>query len=57
MKPAGLIVVMRASHLCCGWRGVRQPDSKMISSVLRGRFIGDSIARAEAFQLFGAAGL
>ena len=57
LKPAGLIVVMRASHLCCGWRGVRQPDSKMISSVLRGRFVGDSIARAEAFQLFGAAGL
>lgn len=57
LDPAALMVVMRASHLCCGWRGVQQPNSKMISSVVRRRFVGDSIARNEALALLRGAGL
>ena len=57
LDPAGLMVVFRAQHLCCGWRGVRQEQSRMVSSVLRGRFVGDGVARAEALQLMKGVGL
>ncbi len=57
LEPAGLMVVMRAQHLCCGWRGVRQDASRMVSSVVRKRFVGDGAARAEALALMKGVGL
>ncbi len=56
-EPVGLYVIMRARHMCCGWRGVRQKSSQMVSSVLRGRFLGDTAARNEALALFKGVGL
>lgn len=57
LDPAGLMVVMRAQHMCCGWRGVRQEGSRMVSSVVRRRFVGDNNARSEALALMKGVGL
>ena len=42
MKPDGLAVVMKADHFCMQWRGVKDMDSKMINSVMRGSFLRNS---------------
>lgn len=36
LNPAGLIVVMEAEHLCMQIRGAKQPNSRMVSSAIRG---------------------
>lgn len=50
-QPNGLAIVMEASHFCMSWRGVREPDSKMINSVMRGVFLKDSALRREFLSL------
>ncbi len=40
-QPDGLAIVMEATHFCMGWRGVKDLDSKMINSVMRGVFLKD----------------
>lgn len=50
-KPDGLAVVMEASHFCMSWRGVREMDSKMLNSVMRGAFLQDSSLRREFLAL------
>ena len=50
-SPDGLAIVMEASHFCMGWRGVKDLDSKMINSVMRGRFLKDSNLRREFLAL------
>jgi len=37
----GLAVVMEADHFCMQWRGVKDSDSKMVNSVMRGSFLKD----------------
>lgn len=49
--PDGLAVVMEASHFCMSWRGVREPDSKMLNSVMRGAFLKDPTLRREFLSL------
>ncbi|HXY21589.1 MAG TPA: GTP cyclohydrolase I, partial [Burkholderiaceae bacterium] len=39
MHPDGLAVVMEADHFCMQWRGVKDTDSKMVNSVMRGAFL------------------
>jgi GTP cyclohydrolase IA len=51
LKPAGLAVVMEADHFCMQWRGVKDNDSKMINSVMRGQFLKDSTLRREFLSL------
>ncbi|MDI1246870.1 MAG: GTP cyclohydrolase I, partial [Rhodoferax sp.] len=41
-QPDGLAIVMEATHFCMGWRGVKDVDSKMINSVMRGSFLKDA---------------
>ena len=50
-QPDGLAIVMEASHFCMSWRGVREMDSKMINSVMRGVFLKDSALRREFLSL------
>ena len=50
-QPDGLAIVMEASHYCMGWRGVKDMDSKMINSVMRGVFLKDSSLRREFLSL------
>jgi GTP cyclohydrolase I len=42
---------MEASHFCMSWRGVREMDSKMINSVMRGVFLKDPALRREFLSL------
>lgn len=50
-QPDGLAIVMEASHFCMGWRGVKDMDSKMINSVMRGSFLKDANLRREFLSL------
>ena len=50
-QPDGLAIVMEASHYCMSWRGVKDMDSKMINSVMRGVFLKDSNLRREFLAL------
>ena len=50
-QPVGLAIVMEASHFCMSWRGVKDMDSKMINSVMRGAFLKDPNLRREFLSL------
>ena len=50
-QPDGLAIVMQASHYCMAWRGVKDMDSKMINSVMRGVFLKDPTLRREFLSL------
>lgn len=50
-QPDGLAIVMEASHFCMSWRGVREMDSKMLNSVMRGVFLKDPNLRREFLSL------
>ena len=51
VHPDGLAVVMQADHFCMHWRGVRDSDSKMVNSVMRGSFLKDRALRREFLSL------
>ena len=51
MNPDGLAVVMEADHFCMQWRGVKDMDSRMINSVMRGSFLKDPNLRREFLAL------
>jgi GTP cyclohydrolase IA len=55
-QPDGLAIVMEASHYCMGWRGVKDMDSKMINSVMRGAFLKDPNLRREFLSLIPRSG-
>jgi len=50
-QPDGLAVVMNATHYCMSWRGVKDADSRMINSVMRGVFLKDANLRREFLSL------
>jgi GTP cyclohydrolase IA len=50
-QPDGLAIVMEATHYCMAWRGVKDMDSKMINSVMRGVFLKDNNLRREFLAL------
>lgn len=50
-QPDGLAIVMEASHYCMAWRGVKDMDSRMINSVMRGVFLKDPNLRREFLSL------
>ena len=55
-QPDGLALVMEASHYCMAWRGVKDMDSKMINSVMRGVFLKDAALRREFLSLIPGKG-
>jgi GTP cyclohydrolase I len=55
-QPDGLAIVMQASHYCMAWRGVKDMDSKMINSVMRGSFLKDPNLRREFLSLIPGKG-
>ena len=50
-NPDGLALVMEATHFCMAWRGVKDNDSKMINSIMRGQFLHNSDLRKEFLSL------
>jgi len=54
ISPKGLAVVIKATHECMVWRGVKEHSSAaMTTSVMRGAFRSSAAARAEFFSLAG----
>ncbi len=51
VRPDGLAVVMEADHFCMHWRGVKDSETKMLNSVMRGSFLKDHTLRAEFLSL------
>lgn len=51
IKPDGLAVVMEADHFCMQWRGVKDTQPAMTSSVMRGAFRTDAALRREFLSL------
>lgn len=51
-KPRGLAVMIDAAHSCMSWRGVKETQSRMGTTVWRGVFREDASLRAE-FQSRG----
>ncbi len=51
VKPDGLAVIMEADHFCMHWRGVKDTETKMINSVMRGSFLKNSALRREFLSL------
>jgi GTP cyclohydrolase I len=51
IKPIGLAVVVKAKHYCMIWRGVKENESVMTSSIMRGALRNNAEARAEFLEL------
>jgi GTP cyclohydrolase I len=51
VSPDGLAVVMEADHFCMHWRGVKDSETKMVNSVMRGVFLKDAALRREFLSL------
>lgn len=51
MQPDGLAIVMEADHSCMQWRGVKDMDSKMTNSMMRGSFLKNPDLRREFLSL------
>lgn len=56
INPKGLAVVIKATHLCMTWRGVRDTATSMTTSVMRGAFLDNATARAEFFSIIKGQG-
>ncbi len=51
VRPDGLAIVMEADHFCMHWRGVKDTDTAMTNSVMRGAFLKDANLRREFLSL------
>jgi GTP cyclohydrolase I len=51
VRPDGLAIVMEADHFCMHWRGVKDDQSMMTNSVMRGAFLKDASLRREFLSL------
>jgi len=50
-KPKGIAVVIKAEHFCMTHRGVREHESDMTTSVMRGEFRDEQMLRNEFLNL------
>lgn len=51
IKPHGLAVIVKARHECMSWRGVKEHDCSMTTSVMRGYFLKNTATRLEFLSL------
>ncbi len=51
LKPRGVMVMLEASHMCMTIRGVKKPNSKIITSAVRGIFRNSEPTRTETLAM------
>jgi GTP cyclohydrolase I len=51
IRPDGLAVVMEADHYCMQWRGIKDEQPVMTSSIMRGAFLENDALRREFLGL------
>ena len=56
IKPKALAVIVKATHQCMTWRGVRDNGVSMTTSVMRGTFKEDEKARNEFLDIIKGQG-
>jgi GTP cyclohydrolase I len=56
IQPKALAVVLRAQHLCMTWRGVRESQTSMTTSIMRGIFRDKPEAREEFLSIIKGQG-
>ncbi|MDQ4077050.1 MAG: GTP cyclohydrolase I FolE [Chloroflexota bacterium] len=56
LNPLGVGVVVEGRHMCAMIRGVKKPNSVMVTSAMRGGFKKDPRTRAEFMSLLGMEG-
>jgi GTP cyclohydrolase I len=54
LEPAGVLVLIKAEHLCMTMRGERAPGSQVVTSAVRGIFRSNAATRAEVLALIEA---
>ena len=53
LKPAGVLVVVEAEHMCMSMRGVRKPGATTLTSAVHGIFRDSVSTRLEAMRFIG----
>jgi GTP cyclohydrolase I len=56
IKPQGLAVLLKAQHNCMTWRGVKDNNTNMITSVMRGCFDDNDKSRQELMDILRGQG-
>lgn len=56
IDPIGLAVIMKATHTCMTWRGVRETDTDMVTSVMRGEFMRNQSSKNEFLDIIKSQG-
>lgn len=51
IEPKGLAILMEATHQCMTWRGVKETETKMTTSVMRGQFENNKDLKNEFLRL------
>ena len=51
IEPKGLAILMEATHQCMTWRGVKETETKMTTSVMRGQFENNRDLKNEFLRL------
>jgi GTP cyclohydrolase I len=51
VEPRGIAVLVEANHMCCSIRGVKDVDSRMVTSEVRGLLRESPSAKEEFFRL------
>ena len=56
IKPKALAVIVKSTHMCMTWRGVKDNNSSMTTSVMRGLFRNDAAAKEEFLAIIKGQG-